>query len=127
MAANYSFAKTIIDKVLVWLHGRRLGLFGDGQSSNNNSVVLDGVTVGSTRTGANSLKGFATSLSSGTGAVTLAGTQIGDTVELVANLTDDLDSSASFETTITVAGQIQQSAALASKVCLFFINPQAAA
>jgi len=128
MAANYAFTRAsgLIDKVLVWLHGRRFGIFGDGQSTNNSSAVLDGVAVGSTRTGANSLKGVATSLSSGTGAVTLAGTLVGDTVELVVDLTDATDVTADFEATISVAGQIQQTVALASKVCLFFVNPQAA-
>jgi hypothetical protein len=129
MAANYSFAKTIIDKVLVWLHGRRFGIFGDGQSTNNSSVVLDGVTVGSSRTGANSLKGVATSLATGTGAVTLTGTVVGDTVELVLdmNAAPFVDVTADFESTISVAGQIQQTTALSSHSCLFFVNPQAAA
>jgi hypothetical protein len=126
MASNYTFAKTIIDRVLVWLHGRRLGIYGDGQSVNNSSLVLDGVTVGSSRTGANSLKGVATSLGSGTGAVTVAGTLVGDTVELVYDMTDDLDVTADFESVVSVAGQVQQTVALASKVCLFFVNPQAA-
>lgn len=128
MASNYTFLRTMADRVLLWLHGRRLGLFGDGESNVNNSLVLDGVTVGSTRTGANSLKGIATSLASGTGAVTLAGTLVGDTVELVVDLTDSgTDVTADFESTISVAGQIQQTAALSSKACLFFVNPQAAA
>lgn len=127
MAANYSFAKTIVDKVLLWVHGRRLGLFNDGQSTVNNSLVLDGVTVGSTRTGANSLKGVAAQLNS-TGAVTLAGTVVGDTVELVVDLTGASDVTSNFETTISVAGQIQQTTAGGNThACLFFVNPQAAA
>lgn len=128
MAANYTFAKTIIDKVLVWLHGRRLGIFGDGQSINNSSLVLDGVVVGSSRTGAAPLVQVATALSSTTGAVTLTGTLIGDTVTLVLDLSSDTDVTANFESTISVAGQIQQtSASQAAHSCLFFVNPQAAA
>lgn len=128
MAAFYTFAKTIFDKVLVWVHGRRLGLFGDGQGTNNSSLVLDGVTVGSNRTGANSLKGLATSLSAA-GAVTLTGTLVGDTVEFVLdmNVAPFVDVTSSFESTISVAGQIQQTASTSSHVCWFFVNPQAAA
>lgn len=128
MAANYTFAKTISDRVLVWLHGRRLGIFGDGQSTSNNSLVLDGVTVGSTRTGAAPLIAVATALSSTTGAVTLTGTLVGDTVTLVLDLSSDTDVTANFESTISVSGQIQQtSASQANHSCLFFVNPQAAA
>lgn len=127
MAANYSFAKTIRDRVLLWLHGNRFGLYGDGQSTTNSAAVLDGVVVGSVRTGANSLKGIATATSS-VSAITVAGTLIGDTVELVVDLTDSTDVTANFESTVSVAGQVQQlSGALSGKVCLFFVNPQAAA
>lgn len=125
MAANYNFAKTIIDKLLLWIHARRLGIFGDGQSVNNSSLALDGVTIGSSRTGANSLKGVATGLSAA-GAVTLAGTLVGDTVEIVVN-SSFVDVTSSFESTISVAGQIQETASVSGAVCLFFINPQAAA
>lgn len=44
------------------------------------------------------------------GALTLAGTRVGDKVRSVTNLAGG-DATASFESTITVAGQIQQSAA----------------
>jgi hypothetical protein len=47
----------------------------------------------------------------GAGALTLAGTKVGDKVVLAYNLTDLTDSAAGFEATITVAGQIQQSSA----------------
>jgi hypothetical protein len=129
MAANYSFPKTIRDRVLLWLHGNRFGLYGDGQATTNSAAVLDGVVVGSVRSGANSLKGIASSLASGTGAVTLAGTQVGDTVELVLdmNASPFVDVTADFESTISAAGQIQQTTALSNHSCLFFINPQAAA
>jgi hypothetical protein len=128
MAANYTFAKTIVDKVLVWLHGRRLGLVGDGQGGNNNSLVLDSVVVGSTRTGANPIKAIATGLSAA-GAVTVTGTLVGDTVELVLDMSSApfTDVTSSFESTVSVAGQVQETASVSSHSCLFFINPQAAA
>lgn len=127
MAANYTFAKTIWERVLLWIHGRRLGIFGDGQINTNSDLALDGVVVGSTRTGANSLKQAVVG-SNGAGAVTLTGTLVGDTVELVVNLTTPGDVTSSFESTISVAGQIQQTAAtnLSAATCLFFVNPQAA-
>lgn len=126
MASNYSFAKTIVDKVLLWLHGRRLGLFGDGQGTNNSSLVLDGVTVGSTRTGATQLVVVATGLGAA-GAVTVPGTLVGDTVNLVLNLGADTDVTSSFESTVSVAGQVQETVSVSSAVCLFFVNPTAAA
>lgn len=47
----------------------------------------------------------------GAGALTLAGTRVGDKVRTVVKESDGTDLSASFEATITVAGQIQQSSA----------------
>lgn len=131
MASNYAFPKTIADKVLLWFHGRRLGLFGDGQSTNNTSLVIGdggGVTVGSVRTGANSLKVLANGLASA-GAVTVAGTLVGDTVELVLDLNSAaVDVTADFESTVSVAGQVQQTGgSLSGHPCLFFVNPQAPA
>lgn len=129
MAANYTFAKTIVDKVLLWLHGRRLGLFNDGQSTVNNSLVLDGVVVGSTRTGAAPLLAVATG-PNGAGGATVTGALIGDTVTLVLQSGSPFsDASSSFETTVTVAGQVQQtgSSNLSGNTYLFILNPQAAA
>lgn len=128
MAANYSFLKTISDRVILWIHGRRLGIFGDGQASNNSSLVLDAVVVGSTRTGAAPLLAIATGLSAA-GAVTVTGTLVGDTVTMVLdmNLAPFVDVTSSFEATVSVAGQVQQSASVSGHSCLFFINPQAPA
>jgi len=42
------------------------------------------------------------------GDVTLAGAKVGDKVLILTNLTDEADGSASFESTITVAGKIKQ-------------------
>lgn len=46
------------------------------------------------------------------GAATLTGAKVGDKVVGVSNVTDHVTASASFESTITVADQIQQSAAV---------------
>lgn len=132
MASNYTFPKTIADKVSLWFHGRRLGVFGDSQVNTNTSLVIGdngGVTVGSTRTGANSLKVLANGLASA-GAVTVAGTLVGDIVELVLDLNAApvVDVTADFESTVSVAGQVQQTGgSLSAHPCLFFVNPQAAA
>ena len=131
MAANYAFVRaaagSLWNQVLLWLHGRRLGIYGDGQTSQNSSLVLDGVAIGSSRTGANSLKQYVAG-NNGVGAVTVTGTLVGNTVELVANTTDGTDVTSSFESAVTVANQVQQTSAsdLSSKKLLFFVNPQAA-
>jgi hypothetical protein len=130
MAFFNTYAKTIADKYLLGIHLRRLSIFGDGQINTNSSLILDGVVVGSTRTGAAPFLAVATALNSVTGAVTLAGTLVGDNVSFVLdmNAAPFVDVTANFENTISVAGQIQQtSASQANHSCLFFINPQAAA
>jgi hypothetical protein len=127
MAFNSTFAKTIVDRVLLWIHGRRLGLFGDGQGTNNNSLVLDGVAIGSTRTGAAPLIISATGLAAA-GAITTTGTLVGDNVAFVMGPTN-ADATSSFESTVSVAGQVQQTSAsnLSGNQYVIFVNPQAAA
>jgi hypothetical protein len=127
MAFNSTYAKTIWDRILLWIHGRRLGIFGDGQTSNNNYLVLDGVVVGSTRSGAAPSLGLGNGIN-GTGATTVTGTLVGDTVSMVLdmNAAPFVDVTSSFEAQVSVAGQVQQTVALAgTHSCLFFINPQA--
>jgi hypothetical protein len=60
----------------------------------------------------------------GAGALTLTGAKVGDTVTAIANLTTPGDLKSSFEATITVINQIQQSAAtdLSAKQCLFILH-----
>jgi hypothetical protein len=108
-------------KVRNWLHGNRLGIAGDVQSGPT-CLVLDGKVVGSTRepivtvvTGKN-----------GAGAITLTGAKVGDNVISVVNLSTPADASASFEDTITVADQIQQSSAsdLSAVKYLVTLQPQ---
>jgi hypothetical protein len=125
--SSYSFT-AIADKVLLWLHGRRFGITGDGQGPTPASgLVLDGVMIGSSRSGANSLKVVAAGLN-GKGAVTVTGTKVGDNVELVLNTAGgaSADATSSFEATVSVAGQVQQSSAsnLSGNYYLFFIQPQ---
>lgn len=127
-----TWAKTIQDKVLVWLHGRRLGIYGDGQNTtsgqpiNNASLVLDGVTIGSTRTGATPFRVSAAGLN-GAGAITAVGALVGDNVSFVTGPTN-ADSGSLFESTISVTGQVQQTSTtnLSGNQYIFDINPQAA-
>lgn len=125
--SSYSFTD-LRDRVLLWLHGRRIGIRGDGANPSatpGDVLVLDGVAVGATRSGPNAIKVVATA-SNGVGAVTVAGTLVGDHVELVLNLTDATDATSSFESTVSVAGQVQQTSAsdLHLKTCVFFVQPQ---
>lgn len=94
------------DDILIELHGRRLGIVGDGQSGDPSAIVLDGQVVASKR---NPIMKIATSLS-GAGAVTLTGAVVGDAVISVTDQSSDADVTSSFEGTISVAGQIQQNA-----------------
>lgn len=109
------------DDVLVSIHARRLGIVGDGLSGDTSALLLDGKVIG---TGRNRIVVCQTA-SNGAGAVTLTGAVIGDTVENVTNITTQGDVTSSFEATISVAGQIQQTAAtnLSGQQCLFQVRP----
>lgn len=97
------------DDVLIWEHGRRLGIVGDGQSGDPSCLLLDGKVIASNRLAAPFQVKVATSLSAA-GAVTLANAVPGDTVVSVLDMSvaPFTDVSADFESTISVAGQIQQ-------------------
>ena len=58
------------------------------------------------------------------GALTLTGALVGDQVESIVNLTTPGDLQSSFETVVSVNGQIQQSTAtdLSTKQILFILN-----
>jgi hypothetical protein len=101
------------DDVLIWEHGRRLGIVGDGQSGDPSALILDGKVIASNRLATGVLFKFITAVA--VGPITLAGAQPGDTVAGVIDLTSDADGTATFESTITVAGQIQQIAASTDK------------
>ena len=110
------------DDTAVSIHGRRLGLAGDGTPGDTSALLLDGKVVATSR---HAIKKV-TAGSNGAGPVTLAGTVPGDVVEVVANLTTPGDVTSSFEGTITVAGQIQQTAAtnLSAAQLLFQVSPR---
>ncbi len=121
--AHYTFTD-LRDKVLMWLHGRRFGVTGDAYSTDTSLAVLDGVAVGSTRSGPNAIKVVAAGVAAA-GAVAIAGAAVGDNVELVLQSTF-VDASADFESTVSVAGQVQQTSAanLSADTFLFLIQPQ---
>jgi hypothetical protein len=62
----------------------------------------------------------------GAGSVTVAGAKVGDKVGSVTNLTTPGDLTSSFESVVTVAGAVQQTAAtdLSAVACLFTLNHQ---
>lgn len=125
MAANYSFTD-LRDKVLNWLHGRRFGIIGDSYGSNSSLAVLDGVAVGSTRSGASAIKAVAAGLASA-GSIAVPNVAVGDLVEIVVGIAGAVgDGSANFETTVSVAGHVQQTSAsnLSANTYLFFVKPQ---
>jgi hypothetical protein len=118
-------------KVLLWIHGMRLGIAGDpqgdGQPATSTCLVLDGIPIGSTRGAL--LVARAAGLAAA-GSVSLAGTNaasaaVGDAVVAVVDLTADTDVTSSFEATISVAGAIQETTGLgAAHPVLVFIQPQ---
>jgi len=110
------------DNVLLWLHGRRVGLVGDGSFSASSGLMVDGQLVGARRgpvvsqlaTGAN-----------GVGSVAFPTAVDGDAVLLALDLTTPANVTASFEAVISTAGQIRQISAanLSAKNILFQIAP----
>ena len=96
------------DDVLVWLHGRRIGIVGDGQAGDESALVVDGKTVASNRMPAPFIVKTVAG-SNGAGPVTVASAVAGDTVVNATDLSFPADASADFEATISVSGQIQQS------------------
>lgn len=116
------------------LHGRRLGMVGDPTSNptgyaaqltagqTSTALVFDGVPVLSTRP---DIVAVAVG-SNGAGAITVAGAVVGDTVTAAVNLTTPAVASASFESTVSVAGQVQQTSAsnLSGSTFLFLVRPR---
>ena len=119
------------DKATLPLHGRRLGLIGDGQAANSSLLQVDNVPVGSTRSGVPAIPFMATMLNAA-GAITLTGavgsdlspTGSGDNVQKVFDLTALTDVTSSFESTISKTNQIQQTASgTAGHVLQIFLQP----
>jgi len=109
--------------ILISEHGRRFGIVGDGASGNPSALILDNKVVASNRLTTPFIAKCVASLSAA-GAVTLTGTQPGDTVVSVTNITTPGDVSSSFESTISVAGQIQQTASTSSNQVLVIVQPR---
>lgn len=123
MAANRALTG---DDILVTLHGRRFGIVGDGSGSGQpTSLVLDNQVVLSKRTPAPVLVKTVGG-SNGVGAVAVSGLVVGDTVVNATDVTSPGDVSSSFETTVSVAGQIQQSSAanLSGHQIMFHVWPR---
>ncbi len=125
------------DDVLLWLHGRRIGILGDGEfqgaanpgttTGHNSALVLDGQCVASNRMSVPFIQTAVTSLSAA-GAVALGGAganaAVGDTVVSVIDCSSFTDVSADFESTISVAGQIQQKTSTSGHQVLVTIFPR---
>jgi hypothetical protein len=111
--------------ILVSEHGRRFGIIGDGAAGDPSALMLDGKVIASNRLTTPFIAKIITALAAA-GAVTLTGTQPGDTVVSVTDLNGtQTDTSANFESTITVAGQIQQlNATPNSHVCFAIVWPR---
>lgn len=110
------------DNVLLWLHGCRLGLVGDGSFSASTGVLVDGQLVGSKR---GPVVSQLAAGNNGVGSVGFSAAVDGDSVLLALDLTTPANVTSSFENVISVAGQIHQtsSANLSGKNILFQIAP----
>lgn len=118
------------DKVLLWVHGRRLGIVGDALGGATTALSLDGTPIGSTRGALLIAKATGVTTS---GSISLSGTPaasaaVGDAVVAVMDFNTGgslTDVTADFEATISVAGAIQQTAgSLNNHPVLVFIQPQ---
>ena len=96
------------DNVLLWLHGCRLGLVGDGSFSASTGVLVDGQLIGSKR---GPVVSQLAAGNNGVGSVGFSAAVDGDSVLLALDLTTPANVTSSFENVISVAGK--------------FIRPQA--
>ena len=117
------------DDVLIWQHGRRLGIVGDGQTNDPSALILDGNVIATGRLG-NGIP-FIVAIaagSNGIGAITVAGAVVGDVVAVAENLTTPavVARGTSFDGTVSVAGQVQQLSAsnLSGSNYRFTVVPQ---
>jgi hypothetical protein len=110
------------DNVLLWLHGRRVGLVGDGSFSASSGLMIDGQLVGSRRGPVVSQLALG---SNGAGSISFPAAVDGDFVLSALDLTTPANVTASFEAVISTAGQIRQtsSANLSAKNIWFQIAP----
>jgi hypothetical protein len=129
MAGNYTYTN-VKDKGLLQIHGPRLSIIGDGAAASPGVLLVDGIPVANKRSGPNSLKlvaAGAAAATTGSGGIAFTGVKVGDSVEMVINLTTPADATSSFESTISAAGYIQQtsSSSLTGSTYLFLVQPQA--
>jgi hypothetical protein len=110
------------DNVLLWLHGLRLGLVGDGSFSASSGLMVDTVLVGSKRGPA--VFQLAPG-NNGIGSVTFPSAVDGDIVLFALDLTTPANVSSSFEAVISTAGQIKQTSVsnLSGKNIFFIVQP----
>jgi hypothetical protein len=110
------------DNVLLWLHGRRVGLVGDGSFSASSGLMVDGQLIGSRRGPV--ISQLATG-ASGAGSVAFPAAVDGDVVLLALDLTTPANVTSSFEAVISIPGQIRQisGANLSARTILFQIAP----
>jgi len=110
------------DNVLLWLHGRRLGLVGDGSFSTSSGMLVDGLLVGSKRGPA--IFQLAPG-NNGVGKVAFPAAIDGDIVMFALDLTTPANVTASFESVISTAGEIRQTSAsnLSGKNIVFVVQP----
>jgi hypothetical protein len=110
------------DNVLLWLHGRRVGLVGDGSFSTSSGLLVDGELTGSKRgpivcqlAGGNN----------GVGNVSFTSAVDGDILLFALDLTTPANVTSSFESVISTAGQIKQTSSsnLSGKNIFFQIQP----
>jgi hypothetical protein len=110
------------DNVLLWLHGRRLGLVGDGSFSASSGLMVDSQLVGSKR---GPVVSQLAAGSNGVGNVAFPAAVDGDVVLFALDLTTPANVTSSFEAVISAAGQIRQTSAtnLSAKNIFFQIAP----
>jgi len=110
------------DNVLLWLHGRRLGLVGDGSFSASSGLMIDSQLVGARR---GPVVSQLAAGNNGTGNVAFPAAVDGDVVLFALDLTTPANVTSSFEAVISTAGQIRQtsSANLSGKNIFFQVAP----
>lgn len=110
------------DNVLLWLHGRRAGLVGDGSFSTSSGLLIDGQLVGAKR-GATIYQLAAGN--NGAGSISFPNAVDGDVVLFALDLTTPANVTSSFESVISTAGQIKQTSAsnLSGKNIFFHVQP----
>jgi hypothetical protein len=110
------------DNVLLWLHGRRVGLVGDGSFSTSSGLMVDSQLVGSKR---GPVVFQLAAGSNGVGNVSFPAAVDGDVVMFALDLTTPANVTSSFEPVISTAGQIRQTSAsnLSGKNIFFQLQP----